>query len=621
MTAPLLVVALAAVGAALGGVRWLRVAQREHYLAGSCTRFALRWWRSSRQNQLLLALSLAGLVAGGALAGAGGGWLALLGALPAVGAAVGPVGLGLRGRTGPLRWTGRLGRSAAVWAVLQVIPLVVAALVGTPSAVVVALAGLDVLAVPCLVDAALALLAPAEAAAGRRWIRAAEQRLEAVRPEVVGITGSYGKTSTKGYVAHLVAGTRSVVASPASFNNAMGLARTVNEHLAPGTEVLVAEMGAYGVGEIAALCSWTRPRIGAFLAVGPVHLERFRAVERIVQAKTELLDAVEVAVVNVGAPMLRPVADAVEHAGKRVWRCAAGEADDHPDAHVLLSSGPDGLRLRVRPPGAEQPLRPSPSGATQPPAQSSPAPAAAPSTRGSPPVIEPFEAVLPALPGAASNIACAIAIALELGVPGPVVLRRLGDLPGAPHRLQVSRAASGVEVLDDTYNSNPAGARRALELLATVGSPSGRRVLVTPGMVELGPLQVEENERLGRLAAAVATDVVIVGRTNRRALLDGVGAGAPGAGPGPMRGGAGQGAAEAVRAVVAEGTQLSGVSVDAARMRGGAGGAGEAGEAGGSSRPQVHCVATREEAVAWARRTLVAGDAILYENDLPDHYP
>jgi len=597
VTAPLLVVGLAAVGAALGGLRWLRVAQREHYLAGSCTRFALRWWRSSRHNQLLLTLALAGLAAGTALAAAGEGWFALLGALPAVAVAVGPLGLGLRGRTGPLRWTGRLRRTAAVWAVLQAIPLLVAVLLGGPPAVVVALAGLDDLFGPCLVDAALALLAPVEAAASRRWIRAAERRLEAIRPEVVGITGSYGKTTTKGYVAHLVAGTRSVVASPASFNNAMGLARTVNEHLVPGTEVLVAEMGTYGVGEIAALCSWTHPRIGAFIAIGPVHLERFRAVERIVQAKTEILDASEVAVVNVGAPMLRPVADAVGRSGKRVWRCAAGTADDYPDAHVLLSSAPDGLRLRVRPPGTA-----SPAGTT------------------SAPTIEPFDAVLPPLPGAASNIACAIAIALELGVPGPAVLRRLRDLPGAPHRLEVSRSASGVEVLDDTYNSNPAGARRALELLATAGRPGGRRVLVTPGMVELGRLQAEENTRLGRLAAAVATDVVIVGRTNRRALLAGARSGAgDGLGVGAREGGgeargarAKDGAGEVARVVAAEGAQRGGEPV-------GPGGTPDA--TGSPSRPRIFCVETREEAVAWVRRTLVPGDAILYENDLPDHYP
>ncbi len=386
MTAPLLVVALAAVGAALGGVRWLRVAQREHYLAGSCTRFALRWWRSSRQNQLLLALSLAGLVAGGALAGAGGGWLALLGALPAVGAAVGPVGLGLRGRTGPLRWTGRLGRSAAVWAVLQVIPLVVAALVGTPSAVVVALAGLDVLAVPCLVDAALALLAPAEAAAGRRWIRAAEQRLEAVRPEVVGITGSYGKTSTKGYVAHLLSGQFSVVATSVRNNNTAGLSRAVNEHLVPGTQVFVAEMGTYGPGEIAAMCAWAPPEVAVITAIGPVHLERMRTLERIADAKAEILERAPVAVLNVDHPLLARLADRAEAEGRTVWRCSASAGG----ADVSVRRQGDLLRVVVPRAGAGLDL-----------------------VVGAGPEVEP------------GNVACALAVAFALGVPPEAVGARL----------------------------------------------------------------------------------------------------------------------------------------------------------------------------------------------------
>ena len=79
------------------------------------------------------------------------------------------------------------------------------------------------------------------------------------RPSTVAITGSYGKTTTKLYVRHLVAGQRTVLASPASFNNTGGLARTLNEHLTPGTEVFVAEMGTYGPGEIRAMCAWVRP--------------------------------------------------------------------------------------------------------------------------------------------------------------------------------------------------------------------------------------------------------------------------------------------------------------------------------------------------------------------------
>jgi UDP-N-acetylmuramoyl-tripeptide--D-alanyl-D-alanine ligase len=120
---------------------------------------------------------------------------------------------------------------------------------------------------------------------------------------------------------------------------------------------------------------------------------------------------------------------------------------------------------------------------------------------------------------------------------------------------------AGVVVIDDTYNANPAGARAALAALSRRGS--GRRVVVTPGMIELGPRQYEENSAFAAKAAEVATDLVIVGRTNRRALLEGA--------------------------------------------------------AGG--RVSVNVVDSRDEAVAWVRSTLESGDVVVYENDLPDHYP
>jgi len=183
------------------------------------------------------------------------------------------------------------------------------------------------------------------------------------------------------------------------------------------------------------------------------------------------------------------------------------------------------------------------------------------------------------------NVVAAVAVALALGVTTAEIGTRLPGLPTAPHRLERSRGAGGFDVLDDTYNANPAGARAALAALAataaatatTVGqSDGGRRVVVTPGMVELGPRQKEENAALAAAAALVADDLVVVGRTNRRALL---------AGAGPV-------------------------------------GEGRAPESGGrAGRPRLVVVDGRAEAVNWVRQNLGPGDTVLYENDLPDHYP
>ncbi len=135
-----------------------------------------------------------------------------------------------------------------------------------------------------------------------------------------------------------------------------------------------------------------------------------------------------------------------------------------------------------------------------------------------------------------TNLACAIAVALALGVEVAAVSGRLASLPSVDHRLQAARSAAGAIILDDTYNSNPAGAAEALDALRlqsldAEGSATGRRVVVTPGMVELGPRQSAENRAFGAAIAAVADHLIIVGRTNRRALQRGVAdAGASGLG-------------------------------------------------------------------------------------------
>jgi len=503
-----LAITLAVVALAVAGSpRWLRVAQREHYVPGSVQRFGRRWWFGTGPPNLLLAVvaTAAAVVAV---------FVPVVALVSGIVALIGPLGLSLRGRTSKLVWTRRLRVLAAVSAVL----LVLVAAIGLAVGVGPAVAALAAISADLVVDAGLAITKPFEQRAARRFVAQAAAALDRVGPTRVAITGSYGKTTTKGYVRHLVEGTRSVVASPASFNNTGGLSRAVNEHLTPGTEVFVAEMGTYGRGEIADMCRWVRPDIGAIVAIGPVHLERMRSLDEIVLAKSEIASAPTV-VLNVDAHGLAVLADelAPEHT---VVRVSTGE---HADADVLvLEQGDDKLDVHVR--GA----------------------------------LIASVTLADALPG---NVGCAVAIAGLLGVPADRIAERLPGLPSAEHRRQVVTTPRGVTVVDDTYNSNPAGAAAALSTLLAL--PARRRVVVTPGMVELGPVQDTENRIFAADAAGVVDDIVVVGRTNRGALLEGARAG---------------------RADVVE-------------------------------QPD------REAATAWVRTHLAAGDAVLYENDLPDHYP
>lgn len=480
-------------------LRWLRVAQREHYLAPAVTRFAARWWAAGPVNRGLGLASAVGLAATP--------WVPPAGFLVAA-AQAGPIGLPVRGVTSPLAWTPRLRRLATLVGATIAAAYLAGALTSN-AVLIVAVLFLS----PLVVDGWLVLLGPLEQALGQRWVTRAARRLASVGPEVVAITGSYGKTTTKGYVAHLLEGSRRVVASPASFNNRMGLARAINEHLTPGTEVFVAEMGTYGPGEIEQLCRWIPPKVAAIVALGPVHLERFGSLERILEAKSEILQGAEVGVLCVDHPMLHALAGE-KAAGMQIIEVSSGPRP----ARVEVGEGGvtvDGARIADTPPGVF-----------------------------------------------ASNLAAALGICLALGVEPGRVSDRIPALPRAEHRQTVAKGETGVAIIDDTYNSNPEGAKAGLALLSEVGR-AGTKAVVTPGMVELGPVQASENRAFAALAAQTADHLLVVGHTNRRALLEGADGG----------------------------------------------------------RAAVTVVDTREGAVEWVRSNLGDGDAVLYENDLPDHYP
>jgi UDP-N-acetylmuramoyl-tripeptide--D-alanyl-D-alanine ligase len=492
-------------------LKWLRVAQREHYIAGSCWTTGWRWALRRPPN-----LVLGGLVAVAILAAIGfrvadnTAAVAAAVSIAALANATFPWPMPLRGDP-PLRFTRRATVLTAVAAVVAVAPAIVVGLLWSW------LVGLAVAMrlTPVAVDAALAITGPIERRALERHRQRAEARLRQVAPFVVAITGSWGKTSTKNHVRDLLTGFTEVVASPASWNNTAGLSRTVNEHLTDTTEVLVAEMGTYGVGEIADMCSWVRPKVGVICAIGPMHLERMRTLDTIVTAKSEILEGVDTAVLWVDDPRLDEVSRHVR--APRVMRVGSrGGAD------LDVEIGRDNDRLVVWA-GGERLGDLAAEGAPH-----------------------------------TGNLGCAVAAALAAGVTPAHVASRLGSLASIDHRAAVGTSDSGVVIIDDTFNSNPAGARAAIDRLAEL--VPGRRAVVTPGMVELGPIQDEENEALGRAVVESGATLVAVGWTNRRALVRG----------------------------------------------------------GGTD---TVLVADRDEARAWVRANLGAGDGVLWENDLPDHYP
>lgn len=407
-----------------------------------------------------------------------------------------------------------------------------AAAAEVPSRVLMYLGSITLIAqiAPLNMPLANAVLYPVEATVQAYYARDARRRIGALRPFVIGITGSYGKTSTKEILAHMLSSRHAVLKTPRSFNTVAGICKTIRQDLQPRHRYFVVELGAYRSGEIARLCRLVSPSMGILTAVGPQHLERFKTVEAVARAKSELLQALPrdgVAIVNADDPVCARLGAGCRATVRRYGLQEGSQPLDVTARNVTVDGS--GTRFdMIRPGQAPQPVRTALLGRHN-----------------------------------VSNILAASLAALECGLSLRELSQALASLPPVEHRLQLLPSAHGVITIDDAYNSNPVGAAAALEVL---GSFAGRKILVTPGMVELGPAEAEENRQLGRNAAAVCDYVFLVG---------------------------------------------SGARVDAIAkgLRGGR-----------FDETRVTRVANLAEGRVRLRELVRPGDVVLFENDLPDTY-
>ena len=437
----------------------------------------------------------------------------------------------------PLAMTGRAWRilglatllsAAAIWG-----PWLAAHLIsGWPADIVVwaAMTTIVFIGAPLLLVAADVVLHPVQLAINARYKRSALGKLEAWKPTVIGVTGSFGKTSTKVAIAGLAGEPGSAFATPGSYNTPMGVTRSINEDLKADHRFFVVEMGAYKEGDVAELCAFVRPRIGVLTAIGPAHLERFGSLDAIRRAKYEIVTSLPtdgVAVMNVDDPEVRALADRTENV--RVVRYGL-DVDAKPDVTAReVNTDANGTRFRLIEPSSGQEVSVS--------------------TR---------------LLGrhAIGHILAGAAVATILGRSFVELVDPIAKLEPAEHRLQLIPGAGGVTVIDDAYNSNPSGAAAALEVLASM--PGRKKVVVTPGIVELGPIQAEANEDFGAAAAEVADVLIVVAPLNREAIV--------------------------------------------------------AGARRGSNGAEVIVVDSLDAATERLKGVLAAGDVVLFENDLPDQY-
>lgn len=343
-------------------------------------------------------------------------------------------------------------------------------------------------AAPGAILLANVLLKPVQAHINRGFVKKAAARLADLKPLVIGVAGSYGKTSTKYFTDVLLAERFGVIKSPGNYNTLLGITRVVNEMLKPEHRVFIAEMGAYKRGEVKEIADLVHPRIGIISSIGPEHFERFLSMENIERTNYELIEALPadgLAVFNGENEQCRKLAAMTRHT--RVALYSLSNADGKSDLWAEgIEHGPEGLKFTIV----------TRDGAR--------IPAAAP--------IVGRHMVL--------NILGATRIAMEMGVTNEEIARGITKLKSAPNRLELKQGAGGTIIIDDSYNSNPIGASEALHVLSQF--KTGRRILVTPGMIELGVLHEQKNEEFGFEAARSADFVILVGPGQTRPIQNGL---------------------------------------------------------------------------------------------------
>jgi UDP-N-acetylmuramoyl-tripeptide--D-alanyl-D-alanine ligase len=318
-----------------------------------------------------------------------------------------------------------------------------------------------------LVIAELALR-PFERRVKSHFLEEARQKLAALRPTVIGITGSYGKTSVKNILGHLLEAQATTLITQRNFNTLMGVTRVIREDLGRHHRFFVCEMGAYRIGSIAKLCDLTRPELAMITAVGFAHYERFKTLDTVAHAKFELAEA---AIANGGrlivAEDVLRLAYPAEFVARHADRCEIVGKGERCSFQLLgAEQRPEGMCTEIVWRGQSYALRAPLYGEHS-----------------------------------AMNMAMSFAAACTLGMDPADVVLALHSVRQTSHRLEVRHEARGETVIDDAYNSNPLGFANGLELLELFQRNGGRRILVTPGMVEMGAAHDEEHAKIGTVAA------------------------------------------------------------------------------------------------------------------------
>ncbi len=302
--------------------------------------------------------------------------------------------------------------------------------------------------------------------------------------KIIGITGSYGKTSVKDFLFEILNEDGIVVKTPESFNTVFGIKKVVDFEITSKTKRFLCEMGAYTRGEIAELCKMVPPEYAILTAIGTQHLERFGNLENTTLAKFELVDSVDTrkALVNIDNELIASRITQQKYKDIKTYSINSTNADFYIKSKKLVG-GITTFVLCNKDSKYE------------------------------------FETNLFGSSNL-SNLVGAIGMALMLKVPYKQIRERVSSILPSPHRLELKRIGS-CTLIDDAFSSNEQG---FTNIVSDLKKLPGKKAIITPGIVELGNKTVEVHKKLGLQMSDVFEKIYLVGKSERTsAIVEGLG--------------------------------------------------------------------------------------------------
>jgi len=378
----------------------------------------------------------------------------------------------------PLKFTSRVKRMFLTEIILIVLAML---LFSFNEFIIIKLAILNIISfILCII--ANIINYPVEQLIKRKYINEAKKILrEMPNLTVIGVTGSFGKTSVKNFLVKTLSAKYEVLTTPKNYNTTMGVVKTIRENLKPIHQIFVCEMGATKLGDIKEICDIVKPKIGVITSIGPQHLQSFKTIENVIKTKFELADSVKE---NGGVTFLNFDNEYIAKQKLDIEYKSYGINNEKLDynAYNLVSSS-KGLSFKMNDLDEEIEFNTKLIGKHN---------------------IE--------------NITGSIAVANYLGIPMKKLVSKIREIQSVEHRLQILPHGN-LTIIDDSYNSNPVSSKSALDTLSEF---EGTKIIVTPGLIELGADEKKYNFEFGKYITEVCDYVYLVGEKQSKSVLEGI---------------------------------------------------------------------------------------------------